>query len=58
MKKKEISKKLMLSKQTVVNLEIRQMDNVRGGTEFTFDMSCGYCDKTRNACYTLTYVCC
>lgn len=35
MKTKKVAKKLVINKETIVNLEKREMGNVQGGTEYT-----------------------
>lgn len=41
MKKKEITNKLALNKETVANLEKVEMNDARGGTSSLWDPKCG-----------------
>ncbi len=45
MKKAKFSKKLVLNKETISNLNNEDMNNIKGGTAVTFlDCTIGYCN--------------
>ncbi|MCK5058734.1 MAG: class I lanthipeptide [Candidatus Aminicenantes bacterium] len=55
MKQKRFDKKLSLNKKTLVNLSGSEMDNARGGVDFTTPT---YCDcGTRFSCFQPDSVC-